>query len=145
MDVTDENTRKNIGKADLVMSELDRICRDEGILGATEEVGVDNFARCYSEGFRKLVTNAFGEDAWVRRKKNKKHGKKLETAEDKRYFEFSYISFYNPLREKKRAMRMQIEPQRTVNSYSGSTGVKGRSYADVMRVGADEMDGLDHG
>eukprot|EP00960_Hanusia_phi_P073993 768133-Hanusia_phi.AAC.1 len=127
------------------MSELDRICREEGILGATEEVGVDNFARCYAEGFRKLVTNAFGEDAWVRRKKSKKHGKTFETAEDKRYFEYSYISFYNPLRDQKRARRMQTEQQRTGNSNTGSKDVRGRSYADVLRIRADGMDGLDHG
>eukprot|EP00960_Hanusia_phi_P004447 130001-Hanusia_phi.AAC.1 len=120
MDVTDENTRKYIGKANLVMSELDQICREEGILGETEEVGLENHARCYAEGFRKLVSNAFGEDAWKRRKTMKRHGKKVETAEDKRYFEYSYISFYNPLCDQKRARRKQIEEEGTGNSNSGS-------------------------
>jgi len=122
-DVKDENTRKNVYKAYLVMTMVENICREQGVLQGNEGIMPHNFCQCYRTGFRTLVERAYGDDAWT------------AMAQRKRYSQYSYITYYKHLVEYRQQVRIemslavedhQVEANR--NSESGQ-----RTYADILQ------------
>ncbi|EKX33668.1 hypothetical protein GUITHDRAFT_155964, partial [Guillardia theta CCMP2712] len=84
-DITDYNTRRNINKARVVMNEVERICRERGVLGQGEEIVPQNLMQCYSTGFRQVVETVYGKDAWV------------DLGTRKQFCSYSYITYYKNL------------------------------------------------
>ncbi|EKX31739.1 hypothetical protein GUITHDRAFT_156499 [Guillardia theta CCMP2712] len=84
-DITDYNTRRNINKARVVMNEVERICRERGVLAQGEEIMPQNLMQCYRTGFREVVETVYGKDAWV------------DLGTRKRFCSYSYILYYKNL------------------------------------------------
>ena len=119
----DENMRKNVYKAYLVMTMVEDICREQGVLQAGEAIMPHNFCQCYRTGFRTLVERAYGDDAWT------------AMAQRKRYSQYSYITYYKHLVEYRQQvsieMSLAVEDHHVEANRNRESGQ--RTYADILQ------------